>query len=199
MATLDIFISKTRSFFRRAAIVICAAGLVAAVGEVLRGAVVTDRPIMQVLPFTIVASGFVSGGGFLMPSNSGRTLISSIGGTGVPKMEGGAYKIGTGIIGGVGTSDVNIDNAHAFPNPYVPSRGHAGITFSQLTQEATVRIYTIRGELVQELFKSDEATDRLAWFPVVNKKGNDVASGVYVFVAESGEGQIKTGKLMIIK
>ncbi|MFH2203872.1 MAG: T9SS type A sorting domain-containing protein [Elusimicrobiota bacterium] len=191
-------VSKAVFLLRKAAIVLSAAAFVAGVGEILRVAA-SDRPRLIGPPFTIVASSFVAGGGDLQPAGSGRTLLSSIGGTGIPKMEGGDFKIGTGIIGGVGTSGINIDNAHAFPNPYIPSQGHAGITFSQLTQEATVLIYTLTGELVQELFKTDEATDRLAWFPVTNKRGNDIASGVYLIVIKSGDGQIKTGKLMVIK
>lgn len=162
-------------------------------------AIKAQAEILLGLPFSMVAGTFSAGGGEVNPAGSGRELLSSIGNTSIAKMEGGDFKIGTGIIGGVGASGINIENAHAFPNPYIPSHGHAGITFSQLTTFATIRIYTVAGQLVREIIKTDAATDRAAWFPVENLGGQPVASGVYIFVIESGDGQAKTGKLMVIK
>jgi len=150
-------------------------------------------------PFTISVRMFGSGGGEVSPAGSGRLLVGAIGGSGIAKMEGGDFKIGTGIVGGITPSGIDLSSAHVFPNPYVPAKGHAGLTFSQVTSFATIRIYTIAGELVQELFKNDPTTDRVAWFPVENLRGDPVASGVYIFVIESSDGQIKTGKLMVIK
>lgn len=184
-----------RIFIRRSVIILSLAASIALIGAGLKVA----AEILLGPPFAIVVSGFTAGGGEVLPSSGGRNLIGSIGGSGIAKMEGGDFSIGTGIVGGIAPSGADINLAHAFPNPYIPSEGHSGITFSQLTSVATINIFTLSGELVKKLEKDDVSTDRLAWSPVTNVEGQPVASGIYIYIIRSGNGQTKTGKIMVIK
>ena len=52
----------------------------------------------------------------------------------------------------------SLAQAHAYPVPYRPSLGHTKITFTDLTQDVSVTIYTIRGERVKALSKNDSTT-----------------------------------------
>lgn len=149
--------------------------------------------------FNVVARLFLGGGGESAPSSGGRRIVTAIGGSGVGRMEGGAFVLGPGVVGAVSPSAVNLDGAHAFPVPYMPTRGHAAITFTGLPTKATVRVFTLSGELVKELVKDESASDRLAWSPVENERGQQIASGVYIFSIVSSDGQVKNGKLMVIK
>lgn len=158
----------------------------------------TSHPIIT-QPFALLSSNFAGMGGEDSPTNGDRNVISSLGTTGVAKMKGGTYELGTGVVGGIVPSEANLDKAHAFPSPFMPSKGHTFITFSQVTANATIRIFTLTGELVKEIIKRSSGTDRISWSPVENEQGQGVASGVYVFVIEADSGQVKTGKLMIIK
>jgi hypothetical protein len=168
------------------------------VGSLLPAKAFFEKGLMTGDPFTLVASGTRAGGGRKI-SLGGKEIVMSFGGTAVAKMTGGDFEIGVDIVGGIEPSQANLDLAHAFPVPYIPSKGHASITFSNLSANATIRIYTLTGELVKELIKNDPASDRIAWVPVENEQGQGVASGVYMWVIESSDGQTKVGKLMIIK
>lgn len=155
--------------------------------------------VMKAGPYRMSSHGWTGAGGEYNPTKGDIRLIGSMGGTGIARTEGGSYILQTGIVGAVEPAQANLDHAHAFPSPFMPSRGHTAITFSQLTANVTIRIYTLNGELVKEIFKRAPGIDRIRWHPVQNEQGQDIASGVYLFVMESSEGQVKTGKLMVIK
>ena len=113
-------------------------------------------------------------------------------------MSGGTLQLTPGLYGSQSAAQPNLDSAHVFPTPFKPSLGHDRITFRGLTTNATVRIYTLSGELVQTLGKSDGATQDLVWYPVANSAGQPMASGVFLYVIR-GDSKISKGKLMIIK
>ena len=139
-------------------------------------------------------------------AGSGRSLTGgaftieqgAMGQLGVTAMGGGSFSLVPGIIAAQPQAQYSLAGAHAFPVPFKPSLGHTRITFRGLTSNATVRIYTISGELVQTLTKNDPSTGDLVWFPVSNSAGQPVASGVYPYVIK-GDSDKKLGKLMIIK
>jgi hypothetical protein len=89
-----------------------------------------------------------------------------------------------------------LDSAHVFPNPFKPSLGHQTITFSNLGADSSIRIYTIMGELVQELHSDNIGTD-MPW-GVKNRDGDKVASGVYIYQIKNAYSE-KRGKLIIIR
>ena len=90
----------------------------------------------------------------------------------------------------------DLSAAHCYPVPFKPTAGHTKITFTGLTKSARIRIYSISGELVCALDKSD-AGDSIDW-NVHNSQGSAVDSGVYLYLIKSAK-QTKKGKLMIIR
>lgn len=105
------------------------------------------------------------------------------------------------------TSEVseNLDNVVVYPNPFKPNDGNArtgtwsqGIIFGNLTSRATIKIYTIAGELVRELEKPPATGGEKVW-DGNNEKGKKVASGVYLYLITNPQGDKKLGKLAVIK
>ena len=86
--------------------------------------------------------------------------------------------------------------AHAFPVPFIPSRGDRTITFTDLTGTATIRIYTPLGDLVQTLRETDG--DGLYVWDGKSSDGEDLAGGVYLFDIE-GASDEKKGKIIIVR
>jgi len=96
------------------------------------------------------------------------------------------------------------------PNPYVGSasfeperyavsgRGERRIEFRALPQNCTIRIYTVRGELVQTLQHDGGAGGYVAW-DLRTKDNLDVAPGLYLFHVDADKLGHKIGKFAIIK
>ncbi|MFC1501227.1 T9SS type A sorting domain-containing protein [Elusimicrobiota bacterium] len=146
---------------------------------------------------------FNSASGELASENNDKTIHGSLG-TAIANsgMSGGKYSIAVGFLSGASPGRApsdNLNEAHAFPVPFRPSQGHTKITFTRLTSEARIRIYTISGKLVKTLEKTDTTTDEIDWYPVVNYAGENVVSGVYIFYVDESDGMHRSGKLVIIK
>ncbi len=93
----------------------------------------------------------------------------------------------------------NLEEVKVYPNPYKPNSGlgHTRITFTNIMNESTVKIYTLTGELVRTLH-DDLALGEVSW-DAANEDGQKAASGLYIFLVESNDSKHKTGKLAIIK
>ena len=99
---------------------------------------------------------------------------------------------------------------YVVPNPYVGSasfeserfatsgRGERRVEFRGLPRQATVRIYTILGELVQTL-RHDGSNDGYVPWDLRTKDNLDVAPGLYIYHVEAGGLGEKTGKFAVIK
>ena len=99
---------------------------------------------------------------------------------------------------------------YVVPNPYVAyasfeperfavsGRGERRIEFRNLPQSCTVRIYTVRGELVQTLEHDGTSTGMVAW-NLRSKDNLEVAPGLYIFHVDAGSLGSKIGKFAIIK
>ncbi|MCK4532212.1 Ig-like domain-containing protein [bacterium] len=96
----------------------------------------------------------------------------------------------------MGANDTNLTSAYAFPVPFRAYQGHNEITFTGLSSQATIKIFTISGELTVTL-KEEDGDGQLIW-DVKNKGGKLLASGVYIYYIKN-EREHKSGKLMIIK
>jgi flagellar hook assembly protein FlgD len=80
----------------------------------------------------------------------------------------------------------------------VPARGHTVISFFGANLPgAKIRIYNKAGELVQTL-KETQNLDRLDW-DAKSSNGKNLASGIYIFVAEGKSGEKWKGKFGIIR
>ncbi|MBN2407128.1 MAG: hypothetical protein JXJ19_05475 [Elusimicrobia bacterium] len=83
-----------------------------------------------------------------------------------------------GVLQLAAASDLN--SVKVFPNPYNPSSGV--LTFDNLTQETTIKIYTVAGTLIREIKESD-GDGRSEW-DGTNNASETVACGVYVVYIE---------------
>jgi hypothetical protein len=99
---------------------------------------------------------------------------------------------------------------YVVPNPYVAAssfeaarfatsgRGERRIEFRGLPQNATVRIYSVRGELVQTLVHDGSTTGIVPW-DLRTKDNMEAAPGLYLFHVDAGEMGTFVGKFAIIK
>ena len=102
-----------------------------------------------------------------------------------------------GIIAGSGTA-TNLNNVVVYPNPFKQGELINGfVTFANITADVQIKIYTIAGELVDEINLAN--TTGSARWDCKNKKGESVASGVYLYVMKNSVGEKKTGKVVIIR
>ena len=90
----------------------------------------------------------------------------------------------------------NLDNLIVYPNPFRPGVGHTRITFAALTQEATIRIFTLTGELVM---KQDVSGQYSRDWDVKNMNGEQLARGIYIWVVTNPAGEKRIGKIAIIR
>jgi hypothetical protein len=99
------------------------------------------------------------------------------------------------VLGGAATTIAGI---FVYPNPYRGSgpNGEPVIMFAGLPEHATIRIFTMQGTLVKEIAHSS-ASGAARW-DLNNGQGKAVASGVYLFAAESG-GETVRGKFAILR
>ena len=90
----------------------------------------------------------------------------------------------------------------AYPHPYRPGSGGgqdaAGVVLNGTGAGATVRIYTLRGELVAELTDTD-GDAQVAWDGTNQGSGKAAASGVYVYIVTPLKGSRARGKLVIVR
>jgi hypothetical protein len=90
----------------------------------------------------------------------------------------------------------NLSRVYTYPNPYSPHSAADGITFANLTPEATIHIITLEGIVVRELTEKD-GNGGLLW-DTKNSYGELVGSGVYLFYIVSAD-ETKMGKLAIVR
>lgn len=79
----------------------------------------------------------------------------------------------------------SVKSVKIFPNPLRPARGDATMVFSDLPAFASVRLYTLKGELIWE--GTTDASGIVRWHGR-NRSGRQAASGVYfAFVEKDGD------------
>lgn len=103
---------------------------------------------------------------------------------------------GFGVFALVGQMDTSLETAFAYPVPFKAKRGDTTITFSDLAQRATIRIFSASGRWVRTLDETD-GDGEFVW-DVADSDGNPLPSGVYFFLMESSSDR-KRGKLVIIR
>jgi len=91
----------------------------------------------------------------------------------------------------------DLSNAMVYPNPYrpsIPAHLAQGITFDILPANTSLKIYTLAGELVRDLYDT-AGIGSIKW-DGKNSNGQSCASGVY-WVILNGGGTTKTMKVAI--
>lgn len=109
------------------------------------------------------------------------------------------------------SAKVQMERIAVVPNPYVGAasweppnqfragRGERRIFFVNLPAQCTIRIYTVRGSLVQTLTHSGSADNGQEPWNLVSKDGMDISYGIYIFHVDApGIGE-KIGRFAIIK
>jgi hypothetical protein len=103
-----------------------------------------------------------------------------------------------------------VEQPYVVPNPYVGSasfeparfaisgRGERRLEFRAVPLRGTVRIYTVRGELVRTLYQDESTAGYVPW-DLRTKDNLDVAPGLYLFHVESPGGATFIGKFAILK
>jgi hypothetical protein len=102
------------------------------------------------------------------------------------------------------------EKPYVVPNPYVASasfeperfavsgRGERRLEFRAIPLNAVIRIYTVRGDLVQTLYQ-DGSTNGVVPWNLRTKDNLDVAPGLYIFHVDGGDLGTHVDKFAIIK
>lgn len=70
--------------------------------------------------------------------------------------------------------------------------------FRSLPEKCTIRIYTVKGQLVQTLYH-ENATSGIEPWDLRTRDNMDVAPGLYIYQVDGGEAGTYVGKFAIIK
>jgi hypothetical protein len=109
-----------------------------------------------------------------------------------------------------GTAAAATNAPYVVPNPYVGAasfeparyatsgRGERRLEFRAVPQNSVVRIYTVRGDLVQTLRQDGSLEGYVAW-DLRTKDNLDCAPGLYVFHVEAPGVEPAIGKFAVIK
>lgn len=92
-----------------------------------------------------------------------------------------------------------LKDAKVYPSPFIPSNGNKVIRFINLTENTEIRIYTVTGELVKTLTKEEIGDNSVVEWDVKNDKGENVVSGIYIYLITNDKGDKKEGKFTIVK
>jgi len=84
-------------------------------------------------------------------------------------------------------------------NPYSSGRGPRSIHFTHLPNQCTIRIFTVSGELVQEIQHESNMIDGTAEWDLLTKDRLSASYGVYIYHIDAPGIGTKVGKFAIIK
>jgi hypothetical protein len=106
-----------------------------------------------------------------------------------PNLNNKCYNLSTIEVEPTGGPTTNLERVGVVPNPFREREvwdrpGANELHFINLPEQATIRIYTVAGDLVVQLEHNDKVRDFERW-NLKNQDGRDVASGIYLFRIES--------------
>ncbi|MCX6170121.1 MAG: hypothetical protein NTX65_12315 [Ignavibacteriales bacterium] len=108
-------------------------------------------------------------------------------------------------------ASADLDNIKVVPNPYVSSatwepknpynsgRGPRSLHFTHLPPKCTIRIFTVNGELVNEIQHDNPLSDGTADWNMLTKDNLSISYGVYVYQIDAPGVGAKIGKFAVIK
>ena len=100
-------------------------------------------------------------------------------------------------------TDADISKINIYPNPYLglheneTSRFDKFVTFNHLPEKATIRFFSLGGEMVKVIIKED-ASQFLRW-DLTNEGGFPVASGIYIIHIDMGDLGTKILKIALVQ
>lgn len=102
-------------------------------------------------------------------------------------------------------ASVSLSNVRVVPNPYnlFQAKTFPGdadrITFTNLTRQCTIRIFSVNGDLIKTIHK-DDASSYVAWNPMLTDDNLFIAPDIYIYVIEDlASGQRVTGKFVVVR
>ncbi|MCP5064556.1 MAG: hypothetical protein GY936_19135, partial [Ignavibacteriae bacterium] len=107
------------------------------------------------------------------------------------------------------STNESLDNIYVVPNPYVAfsanekpgrthvKRGERELQFRNLPPQCTISIYTLTGELVDEIIKDDNGS--IAYWNLLSSEGMRIAYGVYIYHIDLDGAGEKIGRFAVIK
>jgi len=91
----------------------------------------------------------------------------------------------------------SLSGVRAYPNPWRSDKhANSTIKFDNMPAASTVKIFTVSGHEVKSLSADSNGT---ASWDRTNDSGDQVASGVYIYLIIDPQGNDTSGKLAIIK
>jgi ligand-binding sensor domain-containing protein len=146
---------------------------------------------------TVVASYTVNSTNGKLPDNDVRAIAFD-GNRGIVYLgtEKGLAGIKTSFI----APHASFQDITVYPNPFIVSGGKT-LTIDGLVQNSSVKILSNDGRLVRELSdKSSLPGGRIAFWDGTDQEGTPVASGIYLIVAYTQQGdQVATGKVAVVR
>ncbi len=101
-------------------------------------------------------------------------------------------------------AEEQLGKIHAVPNPFISKSGFTGsgevegkIGFYGLPEVCTIRIFSYSGQLI-ETIEHNAPLYTTAWLQIT-KNGQEIASGIYLYVVTTPDGQHSKGKFVVIK
>ncbi|MBC8041847.1 MAG: hypothetical protein IAF08_00235, partial [Rhizobacter sp.] len=105
-----------------------------------------------------------------------------------------------------------LDRIRVVPNPYIArsafepalpagttsGRGERRVYFTRVPKESTIRIYSVRGDLIRTLKQDGTDNGQVLW-DLRSSEGLDIAFGLYLYHLDAPGVGTTTGKLVLIK
>lgn len=92
----------------------------------------------------------------------------------------------------------NLSEIRGYPNPFLIGSTEKIFTIDNLADDASVRIYTESGIMVRNISQQEIPGSQARW-DGRNDRGDWVASGIYVYLVFTENGQSATGKVAVIR
>lgn len=155
----------------------------------------TTLLISYVKPEIAVVS--VSGSSFGLPDQETINLYSNNGakiyrtdrsGNITVETNGISYAISTSLKDSDQNNAGTISNVHLYPNPVKNQSATIVYTLNGKADSVKVKIFTLSGELIQNLEGSSNSGNNFIHWNVKNQDGNTLASGLYVVLIEAKTG-----------
>lgn len=91
-------------------------------------------------------------------------------------------------------------DVEAGPNPFVLDGRGRQLVITKLRSNSTVRILSLNGQLIRELTSANGlVTGSRAIWDGRDRFGDEVSSGIYLFLAYTGDGKSTAGKIAVIR
>lgn len=92
-----------------------------------------------------------------------------------------------------------VSNAWEPPNRFSSGRGERRLHFTHLPTKCTIRIFNVRGRLVQTLEHNSTSTDGTYVWNMLSRDNLEISYGIYIYQIDAPGIGTKTGKFVVIK